>query len=229
MNRNCILALLLAGSFAFAGCNDSPVSTPEGGDDNPLGANGAAIRVMLTDAPSDYIESAVVTITEVYLVSSPDDSSEDEEAPALAGDENDTRVVLHSQDDEPLVYDLLTLRNDIEAFLGEIPVDAGLTFHQLRLVVDDADVTLVAGYEFDDGATTQNLKTPSAHASGIKVKLDEPVVAEEGMVTIVTVDFDVDQNFKFQGNPETPAGIKGVLFTPVLQEKKRTQEVMDEE
>jgi hypothetical protein len=38
------------------------------------------------------------------------------------------------------------------------------------------------------------------------------------------VDFDVDDNFVLQGNPETPAGIHGVLFTPVLKEKVRTEE-----
>jgi hypothetical protein len=31
------------------------------------------------------------------------------------------------------------------------------------------------------------------------------------------VDFDVSQNFVIQGNPETPAGIHGILFTPVLR------------
>ena len=40
--------------------------------------------------------------------------------------------------------------------------------------------------------------------------------------TIVLVDFDVNENFRLQGNPETPAGLQGILFTPVLKEKSRT-------
>ena len=35
--------------------------------------------------------------------------------------------------------------------------------------------------------------------------------------TILVVDFDVSQNFVVQGNPNTPAGINGILFTPSLR------------
>jgi hypothetical protein len=52
-------------------------------------------------------------------------------------------------------------------------------------------------------------------------ELAEPIEAEEGEETTLVVDFDVDQNFVIQGNPETPAGIIGMLFTPVLQELRR--------
>ncbi len=38
------------------------------------------------------------------------------------------------------------------------------------------------------------------------------------MATKITVDVDVNANFVIQGDPETPAGIKGVLFTPLLVE-----------
>jgi hypothetical protein len=41
---------------------------------------------------------------------------------------------------------------------------------------------------------------------------------------VVLVDFDVDQNFVIQGNPETPAGINGILFTPVLRELSRSRQ-----
>ena len=45
--------------------------------------------------------------------------------------------------------------------------------------------------------------------------LDEPLAAEPGVVTIVLVDFDVNDNFRIQGNPETPAGIQaGHSFKP---------------
>ena len=61
--------------------------------------------------------------------------------------------------------------------------------------------------------------------SGIKVQLLVGPIAPVGdSLTVVTVDFDVNDNFVMQGNPETPAGIHGILFTPVLKEKRRSQE-----
>jgi hypothetical protein len=59
--------------------------------------------------------------------------------------------------------------------------------------------------------------------SGIKVRLDDPIVTEDGTLTIVVVDFDVDENFVLQGNPGTPAGIHDVSFTPSVHEKRRDE------
>ena len=56
----------------------------------------------------------------------------------------------------------------------------------------------------------------------------EPLEADEGETTIIVVDFDVAQNFVIQGNPDTPAGIHGILFTPTLAEKSRDQEDNDD-
>jgi len=64
------------------------------------------------------------------------------------------------------------------------------------------------------------LKVPSGMQSGIKVLLGEPVTADAGELTIVTVDFDVDDNFVLQGPADAP---HGVIFTPVLKEKGRTE------
>ena len=36
-------------------------------------------------------------------------------------------------------------------------------------------------------------------------------------------EFDVDANFKIQGNPDSPAGLKSILFTPSLTEKSREE------
>ena len=70
----------------------------------------------------------------------------------------------------------------------------------------------------------RNCPACSGSAAGLKVKLrafdgDEnadgiTIVRGE---RILVVDFDVYQNFKTQGNPNTPAGLKGVLFTPTLR------------
>jgi hypothetical protein len=94
------------------------------------------------------------------------------------------------------------------------------------LVVSEATVTLIDGLEFRDGGVARTLHVPSGMQSGIKVHLNSPLEVAEGTLTTLTVDFDVNSNFVIQGNPETPAGIQGVLFTPVLKEKGRTEEDM---
>jgi hypothetical protein len=187
---------LALGLGLLAACND------------PSGTDGSArIRVLLTDAPSDYIESAEVHITRVYL-----QGGEDDDAPS---------VDLFNDPDNPLVYDLLELRDGITADLtGEIEVEPG-TYRQLRLVVSNATVTLAEGYTFNGGGTEQTLTIPSGAQSGIKIQLSDEIEAEAGDLTTIIVDFDVDQNFVIQGNPETPAGINGILFTPSLHEKGR--------
>lgn len=166
------------------------------------------IRVMLTDAPADMIKSAVVTITRVYLV---------------PGDDEGNFVELLPAEESPKTYDLLTLRDGLEAFLAEATVPTG-TYHQLRLVVENAEVTLAEGFTFENGSATAALKVPSGQTSGIKVKLAAPVAVVEDMVTIVVVDFDVNENFVFQGDTSDPTMIQSVSFQPVLKEKRRDTE-----
>jgi hypothetical protein len=195
MRRHAAVSLLLALVVLTAGtlgCHDS----------DSMGGGNAEVRVMLTDAPSDSIASAKVTISRVYLVGN-DDGSVD--IPLASG--------------TPVTYDLLDLRNGIEALLGDHLVPAA-TYGQLRLIVDSAEVTLVDGLTFSDGTSTKALTVPSGAQTGIKVQLASPITADAGELTIVTVDFDVNDNFVLQG----PAGApNGVIFTPVLKEKGRTE------
>ena len=100
-----------------------------------------------------------------------------------------------------------------------VEVDEG-PYQGLRLVVDSARVYLAEGLAFEDGSRSGTLKVPSGQTSGIKVKLADVIPAQEGDTTAVTVDFDVDQNFVIQRNPQTGA-VKKILFTPVLREKSR--------
>jgi hypothetical protein len=97
-------------------------------------------------------------------------------------------------------------------------------YHQLRLVVDSARVTLVDGYLFNDLSVSRKLMVPSGAQSGIKVDLSGAIEVEVGELTVLVVDFDVDESFVIQGNPETPAGIMGILMTPTLREKSRQEE-----
>jgi len=193
-----VLFALVAVAAALVACD---------GASGTLGGGGAQVRVLITDAPADSIESAMVTISRVYLQPADDGGSPVDLLPASA---------------DPVTYDLLELRNGVEALLADGGVPAG-TYEQLRLIVEDATVTLVPGATFSDGTTTRTLTVPSGMQTGIKVRLDEPIVAEDGTLTIVVVDFDVNQNFVLQGDPGTPAGIHGVLFTPTVHEHRRTE------
>jgi hypothetical protein len=150
------------------------------------------IRLLLTDAPGPDIESAVVWISRAYLV---------------PGEEGEAVVVT----DEPQEHDLLLLQNGVTALLGDASVPAG-TYAQLRLVVDSARLTLADGFTFDDGSTTKSLRVPSGAQTGIKVNFAGGLDLT-GDVDVV-VDFDVAQNFVFQGPPQGPYR---VLFTPHLK------------
>jgi hypothetical protein len=184
--------------------------------DDTLGpeAGPAQIQILLTDAPADYIESAEVWISRVYLVPGKDEEGEGNGPPW---------VDLFNDADDPLHFDLLELRDGITADLtGYVEINEG-NYGQLRLVVSSALVTLKDPYTFNNGDVSRPLFVPSGMQTGIKVLLAGPIVIENDKLVIVTVDFDVDENFVLQGNPNTPAGIHGILFTPVLKEKGRSQ------
>jgi hypothetical protein len=148
---------------------------------------------MLTDAPFpfDLVAEANVTIQNVALKGSGADS------------------VLLSDVAQP--FNLLDLQNGVTTPLADLEVPAG-TYNQLRLVVDDsASIVLKAGDEY-------RLKVPSGSQSGIKILLGN-LALEDGDLAQITVDFNVENSFVVQGNPDTPAGIKGFIFKPVVKAK----------
>lgn len=168
----------------------------------------ARVQVQLTDAPADHIESADVWISRVYLQGGDDDGED-------AEDSASGRVDLFNDPDNPREYDLLDLQNGVVADLTDpIAVESG-TYGQLRLVVDSARIRLAEGFTFADGESEMTLFVPSGSQSGIKVQLIEPIDATADDLTIVLVDFDVEQNFVFQGPEDAPTG---VLFTPTLKQ-----------
>lgn len=193
MNRQFFRQLAFpVAALALAACS--------GTTDSPNGT--VNLKVQLTDAPSVEFDSAIVYISSVTLI-------------PVEGD----RIVITEDGGR---FDLLELQNGVTAELGDVDIPAG-DYSELRLVVDSAYVGLAEPYEFEDGSTERSLKVPSGSQSGIKVKLSS---ADAGSMVpfvsitddaVLVVDFDVSQNFKIQGNPNTPAGLKGVLFTPVLR------------
>lgn len=196
---------LIVLSLFLVGCDNA--TAPE--------AN-ARVEVLLTDAPADYLEEAWVCISQVYLQGGEGEEGEggeEEEEGTHAG-----RTILWDADAGPQCFDLLELQG-VEASLmeGGVEVPAG-TYAQLRLIVDNASVVLKEPYTFRDGSSEMELAVPSGAQSGIKVLLETPVVLEPETLTQITVDAPVGDNFRIQGDPESPTGIQGVLFTPVLKE-----------
>lgn len=190
MNR-LVRTIAVIGVGAGLACADSVGTAP------------ARLSIRLTDAPADYIESATVEIGEVTAIV-----------------EGGPPVTVTSDGG---THNLMDLQNGVTVTLGSVDVDPG-RYLEVRLVVLSATVTLKSGFLFDDGTDTASPAVPSGAQSGIKIKLDDAdgdpttngVQITSGE-TVLVVDFDVARNFKIQGNPNTPAGIKGVLFTPVLR------------
>jgi len=191
--RSLLSLLALTG---VAACGDS------------TGSGTAQLRIQITDAPLEYFASAEVTIGEVSII--PADG-----APVVVTDQGGT-------------FDLLTLQNGVTAALGELAIPAG-DYVQLRLVVEAASVTLADGLMFSDGTIERSLTIPSGAQTGVKINLsgadgeDGPGIRIASGETILVVDFDVSQNFIIQGAVGTPAGITGVLFTPLLRATVRDQ------
>jgi len=180
-------------ALGAAGCGDG------------VGPSGdARVQVLLTDAPIDYVASAWVDIGRVEIV------------PASGG----APIVLTNNGTDGFV-DLLDLQGAVTHTLAEADIESG-DYHQLRLIVEAARVELAEGYTFNDGSTERDLLIPSGAQTGIKLNL-RPADGEEGPVTIASgetilvIDFDVSRSFVIQGNPETPAGINGMIFKPTLR------------
>jgi hypothetical protein len=92
----------------------------------------------------------------------------------------------------PVQIDLLNLTNGALADLGSATVDAG-TYRQIRLVLADNGntVTLLDG-------SVQQLKTPSAQQSGLKIQADFSVPADG--TTEMLLDFDACKSIVVAGN-----------------------------
>lgn len=170
----------------------------------------ATLRILLTDAPADYIGEAWVDIGEVVVIPAGDGSP----------------IVL-SEDGTDGEVDLLDLQNAATVMLAEGIVEPG-TYKQVRLIVESARVVLAGEgenqYEFKGGGSEQELTIPSGAQSGIKLNLSpaEKDGPNGGIditpgETVLVLDFDVNQSFRIQGNPETPAGINGVHFQPTIR------------
>ena len=165
----------------------------EKGVDN---SDTGTLSIKLTDAPFpiDMVSEANVTINKIEVRK---DQSESEGNPFLVLSE------------EEFTYNLLDLQNGITADLVEIEVPVG-DYNLVRLYVSSANIKL-------EDETIYDLKVPSGAQTGIKIFVEPSIRVVGGLTTELVLDFDLGQSFVVQGDPITPAGIKGFIFTPAIR------------
>lgn len=155
--------------------------------DDDSSRGSAALSVLMTDAPFPFD-----LVDEAWVTIS-----------GISAVSSEGEIEL-SDDRETL--NLLDLTGGVTALLAdEIDVPAGV-YSEIRLDVEDASILLKDGQEFD-------VKVPSER---IKILIGRLELDEDESATVV-LDFKVGRSFVVQGNPDTPAGIKGFHFQPVVK------------
>jgi len=154
--------------------------------------------VKLTDEPFpiDMIDAATVNITKMEIRKKSE--GEEEGYPFVT-------LPVESQG-----FNLIDLQNGVTADLLEIKIEPG-SYDLIRLYVDEVGLS-VKGYE-----DPFNLKVPSGSQTGIKIFIDPAVNVVGGLSTELLLDFSVEKSFLLQGNMDSPAGIKGFHFKPVIR------------
>lgn len=153
--------------------------------------------VTVTDAPFpiDIIESAEVIINKVEI--------------RKAGDGIDDGNPFMILSEEPDTFNLLELRNGVVAEFLDLEIPEG-TYDLIRLYVDEASLKVKEGGDY-------NVKVPSGAQTGIKIFIKNGLTVSGGLTSELLLDFDLSRSFVLQGNPFTPAGIKGFIFKPVIR------------
>nr|WP_297787522.1 DUF4382 domain-containing protein [uncultured Allomuricauda sp.] len=231
MRTKFIFSLLMAMALFIVGCSDVERSGNAEGT--------GTLSVQLTDAPfpSELVAEANVTVykVEARLVDgddsddmdddsttdddSSDDNSDDDSSNDDSSDDNSDDDTDDDSDDDSYPYvtlmeeeidvNLLELTNGLTQQLAEIDVPAG-SYDLIRVYVKGVNVVLTDGTVYD-------LKVPSGDASGIKVFVDPAITVVGGLSADLLLDFDVSRSFVAKGNMDTPAGIKGFNFKPVIK------------
>lgn len=160
----------VAAAVALAAC---------GGGGGGGSAEMGTVSMSLIDASCGY-KNVWVNVKEVRIQKSPTAAETDAGWTSLVPAGGSRRI------------DLLNLTNGTFVDLGAATVEAG-TYSQLRLVLEDTGNEVV----LDSGAT-QQLKTPSAQQSGLKIKSDY-TVAPNTTSTFV-LDFDACKSIVVAGN-----------------------------
>ena len=142
---------------------------------NGPGDGNARLQVYLTDDPGDY-EAVYIDVKDVQI--------------NVTGNDADGWQSLQSV--KAGSFDLLKLVNDDDTLLSDSNIPSG-RIHQLRLVLGTENYVKIQG-------TTDliKLETPSAQQSGLKLNIQMDV--QDGILYVITLDFDVSKSIVKTGN-----------------------------
>jgi hypothetical protein len=192
-NLKLILGILSVLGILFAtACQDMDNTNDQQGN----------LVIKLTDAPFpiDMIEAATVNITKVEIRKRSEGNEEEYPFITVLG--------------ESMEFNLLDLRNGITADLVDTVIEAG-NYDLIRVYVDQAGIVVI-------GEEPYNLKVPSGPQTGIKIFVEPSLRVVGGLTTEVLLDFNVEKSFILKGNMDSPAGIKGFNFKPVIRAVNNT-------
>ncbi|MEE8437671.1 MAG: DUF4382 domain-containing protein, partial [Candidatus Neomarinimicrobiota bacterium] len=159
-----------------------------GDTEKKTGKGTLSIEIADDPFPSDLVDSANVVVSEIKIRGA------------------DSTLTLTQI---PQEINLLDLRNGVTANLVTLEIPAN-TYDRVSLIISRAWIKMKDGTEY-------SLKIPSGAQTGLKINIDPAIVVESGLTSDLLLDFDVSKSFVVQGNINTPAGIKGFIFKPVLR------------
>ncbi|WP_340065843.1 DUF4382 domain-containing protein [Ascidiimonas aurantiaca] len=196
MKTKLIFGLLFM-TLIFVSCSNS--------DETTNTETTGRLKVQLTDAPFPYnfLAEANVTVFKVEARRVEDENSDDD------AKENSEGYPFITLMEEEIEVNLLELTNGITQQLADLEVPAG-TYNLIRIYVKGVNVVLTDG-------STYNLKVHSGEQTGIKVFIKPGLTVSGGISSDLLLDFDVSRSFVVQGNIDTPAGINGFIFKPVIK------------
>ncbi|MGX1929042.1 DUF4382 domain-containing protein [Flagellimonas sp. 2504JD4-2] len=202
MKTKLIYMLLLALVIALTGCSDNVESVGQDG----MGR----LKVSLTDAPFPYdlVAEANVTVFKVEIREVRDENEDENDEDENSEDENGGSPFITLMEEE-IDVNLLDLTNGVTQQLADLEVPAG-SYDLIRVYVKGVNVVLTDG-------SVHHLKVPSGAQTGIKVFIDPAIAVAGGISADLLLDFDISRSFIAKGNINSPAGIRGFNFKPVIK------------
>ncbi len=191
MRTKIFYGILMAFGVVFTSCSDDK------GSGSSEGMGTLSVRMTDKPYPYDLMAEANVTVFKIEARQVQDEDADDSSSPYITLMEEDIEM------------NLLELTNGVTEQLANVEVPAG-TYDLIRVYVKGVNVVLT-------DETTFDLKVPSGSSSGIKVFVEPGITVTSGLSTDLLLDFDVSSSFVAKGTFDSPAGISGFNFKPVIK------------
>jgi hypothetical protein len=176
-----------------------------GGDGGAADGGSGQLVLSVTDAPFPLIDGCLAAaLVEIDAVSARQEGGGWVDVPLGEAAGGSVEI------------DVLDLRAGVadQLALGDVPTGA---YSEVRLHV------AAARLEFTDGSPARSFTVPSGMASGLKLKVDPPVLLVAGQTANLMLDIDVSESFHTAGLGGEPTcddlkdGHGKVIFAPVVR------------